>query len=255
MKAYVTQSLIPMYRDPDYHSELVNEILFGEIIELNGSYGDWTKVKCLLYDYEGWICSYAFEIINDDEDITKYKVITSITALIEWKNQMLWVSKGARIYNFMGVNIINGKFRENNTKLSFGNILEDAQSLLYTPYRWGGKTPLGIDCSGFVQLVFYTNNIILPRDAAEQSELGEARIFAQDAYPGDLAFFGTTEYDEENHKDRIVINHVGIILNNSTIIHAFKNVHIDMFDHYGIYSEILKKYTHQLMFTKKIIEY
>ncbi|HHW58855.1 MAG: C40 family peptidase [Bacteroidales bacterium] len=254
MKAYVTQSIIPMYRDPDYQSELINEILFGELIELNGSYGDWTKVKCLFYDYEGWICSYAFDILNEDDDISKYKTITSITALIEIKDQIMCVSKGARIYDFMKINIVDGKFRENNTKISVGNIIEDAQSLLFSPYRWGGKTPFGVDCSGFVQLVFYVNNIILPRDAKEQSKIGEARIFAHDAYPGDLAFFGNIVYDEENQREIININHVGIVLNNSTIIHAFKSVHIDMFDHYGIYSENLKKYTHQLMFTKKVLE-
>ena len=120
-------------------------------------------------------------------------------------------------------------------------------------YRWEANT---FWCRLFwiCAIGFYVNNIILPRDAKEQSKIGEARIFAHDAYPGDLAFFGNIVYDEENQREIININHVGIVLNNSTIIHAFKSVHIDMFDHYGIYSENLKKYTHQLMFTKKVLE-
>jgi cell wall-associated NlpC family hydrolase len=67
---------------------------------------------------------------------------------------------------------------------------------------WGGKTPFGIDCSGFTQMVYKLNGFHLLRDASQQSTQGEALSFIEESEPGDLAFF-----DNEG-----TIIHVGIIM-------------------------------------------
>ena len=99
----------------------------------------------------------------------------------------------------------------NNEFLDLKNIIEIAQSLLGISYRWGGKSSLGFDCSGFVQAVYLAAGILLPRDSWQQSDfLKESRIEGNLSNPGDLHFFG------KNGK----ISHVGISTGGLGIIHC-----------------------------------
>jgi len=115
---------------------------------------------------------------------------------------------------------------------------------LNSPYLWGGKNPFGIDCSGFTQLVFKLNGHKISRDASQQVELGSPLSFVEEAEAGDLAFF-------DNEEGKIV--HVGILLDNQTIIHASGKIRIDKFDHYGIFHSEIKKYSHNLRVIKRIL--
>ena len=112
------------------------------------------------------------------------------------------------------------------------------------PYLWGGRSPFGIDCSGFTQLSFKLNGYKLPRDAYQQVELGTPLSFVEEAEAGDLAFF-------DNEEGKIV--HVGILLNDHQIIHASGFVKIDRFDHYGIFNSDTKRYSHTLRVIKRIL--
>lgn len=124
------------------------------------------------------------------------------------------------------------------------SIIHDAEELIETPYLWGGRTQWGIDCSGFVQLVYRLSGLLMPRDASEQAKHGNTMSFISEAKPGDLAFF-------DNEDGNII--HVGIVYSPSEIIHASKKVRIDKIDHNGIYNDELKKYTHQLRVMKNVI--
>ena len=84
----------------------------------------------------------------------------------------------------------------------------------------------------------------LLRDAKRQATQGEVLSFIEESEPGDLAFF-----DNENGE----ITHVGIILKDYHIIHAFGNVRIDTLDHSGIFNAELQKHTHKLRVIKKMI--
>ncbi|MEO6348825.1 MAG: C40 family peptidase, partial [Aquaticitalea sp.] len=124
------------------------------------------------------------------------------------------------------------------------NLLNTAFTYLNSPYMWGGKTPFGIDCSGFTQMVYKLNGYKLLRDASQQASQGIALSFIEESEPGDLAFF-------DNEEGRIV--HVGIIMEDNYIIHAHGQVRIDRLDYSGIYNIDKQKHTHKLRVIKKII--
>jgi len=87
-------------------------------------------------------------------------------------------------------------------------VCRTARRFLGIPYLWGGCSPLGLDCSGFVQLVMRLHGVALPRDAHEQARRGEP---VEAPAAGDLVFFGPEEAR---------ITHVGLMLDGERFIHA-----------------------------------
>jgi cell wall-associated NlpC family hydrolase len=106
-----------------------------------------------------------------------------------------------------------------------------AQSLLNAPYLWGGKNAMGIDCSGFTQVVYATQGVNLLRNAREQMTQGELVPSLAEAQPGDLAFFDHADRDPKATN----ISHVGLLLSPTEIIHCSGCVHIDTIDKQGIH--------------------
>ena len=118
-------------------------------------------------------------------------------------------------------------------------IVDTAFMYLNAPYLWGGKTPFGIDCSGFTQMVYKLNGFKLLRDASQQATQGEPLSFIEESEPGDLAFFDNAEGQ---------ITHVGIMMQDHYIIHAHGKVRIDRIDHSGTVS-----YTHLTLPTSDLV--
>ena len=106
-----------------------------------------------------------------------------------------------------------------------------AQTLLNAPYLWGGKNAMGIDCSGFTQVVYAATGVNLLRNAREQITQGELVPNLAQAQPGDLAFFDHADRDPNATN----ISHVGLLLDNKTIIHCSGCVHVDDIDEMGIH--------------------
>lgn len=124
-----------------------------------------------------------------------------------------------------------------------GFILQVARQYLHAPYQWGGRSPFGIDCSGFVQMVFKAAGYRLPRDAHQQAEQGIGLASLSQAEPGDVAFF--------ERDGRIV--HTGIILEEQKIIHARGRVRIDLLDERGILDIQTQSYSHVFSHVKRFI--
>jgi cell wall-associated NlpC family hydrolase len=92
-------------------------------------------------------------------------------------------------------------------------ILESAYSYLGSPYRYGGTTPNGFDCSGFVRYVFNENGVKLGRSSREQALEGVS-VPLSDLRPGDLIFF------KMHRRKHFLIDHVGLYVGNGQFIHA-----------------------------------
>ncbi|MFV8342567.1 NlpC/P60 family protein [Flavobacterium sp. XS2P39] len=246
-------AIIPLRFEPSDRSEIVSQVLFGEHFEILEQLKQWSRIKMQYDDYEGWIDSKQYQLISEssfnqlseDSIILNADLIEYITAS---NNLLIPIPLGSSL-SFLHHNDINTSYFEfEGTKISGikpkEGLINTSFLYLNAPYLWGGKTPFGIDCSGFTQMVYKLNGYQLLRDASQQATQGEPLSFIEESEPGDLAFF-------DNEEGNII--HVGIIMADNHIIHASGKVRIDRLDHLGIYNAETNKHTHKLRVIKKII--
>ncbi len=241
-------SLVPLRAEATDRSEMVTQLLYGEHFTVLEKNKNWSRIRLAFDGYEGWIdnkqwLSIAEDIFNDCQQ----NPATLSADLVDFVNcenhQLLSICLGSTVssakvfqhsYEGHSVTGIHEK----------PHIVETAFQYLNAPYLWGGKSPFGIDCSGFTQMVYKLNGHRLLRDASQQATQGEALSFIEESEPGDLAFF-----DNEEGK----ITHVGIIMADNYIVHAHGKVRIDRLDHSGIFNYDLRRHTHQLRVIKRIV--
>ncbi len=96
---------------------------------------------------------------------------------------------------------LDSKF-DGKVSKSISSILKDAEKYIGTPYKFGGNTSSGFDCSGFTVKVFDENDFKLPRRSSDQAEAGN-KIDINEVKPGDLLFFATAGGSR--------VSHVGIV--------------------------------------------
>ena len=246
--------IIPLRKEAKDQSEIVSQVLFGQHFKILEVTPKWIRIKLASDNYEGWICAKQYEEITyedyDNLTINDFPLVSSRFSNIQGINskETVPISMGATLpfFNKGIVKIRKRKFKfagniaSNNTN----DLLKYAYELLNAPYLWGGKSILGIDCSGFTQVVYSLCGIKLPRDAYQQAELGET-VALKDIKPTDLVFF-------KNDNNRI--HHVGIALENNQIIHASGKVKIDDLSNEGIIHSKSKELTHRLHSIKRILE-
>ena len=248
-------SVIPLRAEPTDKSEIVNHILFGELLEVVGKQEQWRKVRTVYDNYEGWLDGKQITPLKTEDFFILGKAETPVTLdvvqiAVYDRNHMIPVVLGSSLPAFDGKKIsINSTdyFYEGNTRCGKvtdkKSVVENSFMYMNAPYLWGGRSPFGIDCSGFTQMVYKLCGIKLRRDAGQQAEEGTTVHLLEEAEPGDLVFFD----NEEGH-----IVHCGIILPGERIIHASGRVRIDKLDHHGIFNSETKKYSHHLRLVKRI---
>ena len=246
-------AIVPVRSEPSDRSEIVTQLLFGEHIQILERKNQWARIKIQFDDYEGWVDSKQYQVISEANynQLSKEAIILNAD-LIDYitapDNLLLPIPLGASLTFLNNSDINTSNFDFEGTKTSGikpkSALINTAFMYLNAPYLWGGKTPFGIDCSGFTQMVYKLNGYKIHRDASQQALDGEPLSFIEESEAGDLAFF---DNDEGN------IIHVGIIMDNNYIIHASGKVRIDRLDHLGIYNPELNKHTHKLRVIKTII--
>lgn len=245
-------SIVPMRNEASDKSEMVNQILFGEHFKVLQSQKKWSKIRLSHDSYEGWICNKQWVEISEEDYKQLDKEIPTISIDIldiinKDHHQPIVIGSILPFYK-SGHALINNEMYKFDGLTTPGfvkkeKIVENSLMFLNSPYLWGGRSPLGVDCSGFSQIVYRLQGIDLPRDAYQQAKVGTTLSFVEESEPGDLAFFDNQEG---------VINHVGIILKDNHIIHASGKVRIDRMDQQGIFNSELGIHTHKLRLIKSI---
>lgn len=245
-------SIIPLRETANDRSQMVTQLLFGETYSILKQEDKWLFVQIDHDTYEGWIDKKQFTPATTS--MQNAALTYDLTHPIVINNHHIPLVLGSKLHNFDGINCsiekqkasYNGlAVQPNDFAFNEERVTKTALKYLHTPYLWGGRSPFGIDCSGFTQNVYQFFAVALPRDAYQQATQGQIVGFAEEAQPGDLAFF---DREEDGH-----IIHVGIILKDKQIIHASGKVRIDPFDHFGIFNKEENKYTHKLRIIKRVV--
>jgi gamma-D-glutamyl-L-lysine dipeptidyl-peptidase len=245
--AICTAPAAPMRKEASHRSEMTNQLLFGETLQVLEEKEEWLRVKSLYDGYEGWVTHHLIEEVNEDVARLPLEYILHNNPLEHC------IVGGSHIHLPLGAHLTGynpqtgtlwkehweyvGSVKTVHANIQAEAVVRTAMQFLNAPYLWGGKTILGMDCSGLVQTVFKIYGIPLLRDAYQQATQGESVGHLSKARAGDVAFF-------HNKEGRII--HVGIVFRPGGIIHASGTVRIDDLDENGIVHSDSGKRTHEL---------
>lgn len=260
MKEWVVNrcTVTPVRMEPSEGSEQLTQLLFGEVCQVLERLPRWTKIRSTVDGQTGWVDFKMVTSIGDEAKGDEAKgigvVAVPIAAATDMeKGEELMLTLGTRLPNYAHgtFEILGKKYLINPACVSHledalqtvghpaGYRLESkgeevctiAQTLLNAPYLWGGKNAMGIDCSGFTQVVYSVFGVNLLRNAREQITQGTPVASLAEAQAGDLAFFDHADRDPKATN----ISHVGLLLDKQTIIHCSGCVHVDYIDDMGIH--------------------
>jgi cell wall-associated NlpC family hydrolase len=244
--AVVINAVENMHRRPTSSSDVVSQAILGTNVrvlrkERNADGEDWYEVETP-DTYKGWIVSSALGFLKPGEkpyasagkifsvsallantyrepDVTKHKPVkvAPISSVLEvvGERDARWLEVnlpcGTRVWIQRG----DGEVREAPMvwpRTTPEDMVALSKRFIGLPYFWGGTSPLGLDCSGFVQLVYKMSGIPILRDADIQFEgSGLVEVAAGDEAIGDLVFFGSAKNK---------IGHVGMMIDAEYFINA-----------------------------------
>ena len=233
--AVISVPAAPVRRKPGHRKEMVNQLLFGESVKVLNTKGDlWVKVRSMHDGYEGWMTNTLLQFVDGKvanklnpfvtTDMLNIALVGDSQMNIPVGSSLPFFKDGKGKLGDIEYHFSGHYFKRDEKEPSVELVKQLTAKWLNVPYLWGGRTPLGVDCSGFVQVIFKLMGIDLPRDAWQQAQEGKPVKKISEAQAGDLAFF--------DNKEDIV--HVGILLGNEQIIHASGKVKIDAINKKGV---------------------
>lgn len=243
--ALASLSVSNLRSQPSNASELVSQLLMGTPMKVLDFRNSWCRIQTPEH-YIGWIEASQLQRFNPNEMEHWKKSNRYMFNLLSGCAYDAPTLKGnivsdlvlgdlfeveARVHRFLRIRTPDGRIGYVRKKgcLSFANwsksvpnaqsILSVAKQMMGSPYLWGGISSKAMDCSGLVKLAYYSQGIILARDASQQAEYGESIDFKNmnNLQPGDLLFFGRSAKR---------ITHVGIYMGKGNFIHASGMVQI-----------------------------
>ena len=241
-KAVVTANVAGMHAEPHGRSEQTSQAIFGETVRVHEDSGEYTRIQTP-DSYSGWILSSKLSLLETDErypDPTRAAMIASLILPVfreaSGRSERITVltigtavelAEGDADAEFYPIRFPGGQvgYVESSALIvphypaiaDLGpNLVVVAMGMIGIPYLWGGRTPFGFDCSGYVQRVYWLNGHVIPRDAYQQaaSDLFEP-VEKENLRAGDLVFFASR--DDPRGRG---ITHVGMALDSARFIHA-----------------------------------
>ena len=210
----VRSAIAPLVGDARISAPLTSQLLAGDVLQLVDGRGDWLHVRGA-DDYEGWT-HVGYLMPFTGTEATWRISLGCVTRDADGPRRALPL--GARVAP--GLDVVEGEAIDSTARAAQfprdrDAIVRSARSLFSgTSYQWGGVTPWGVDCSGFVQRIFALHGVPLRRDAWQQADdtvLVSDDVTAEHA-PGDLLFF--------SDRDDKRITHVGIGTGDGGMIHS-----------------------------------
>lgn len=250
--AVVTVPAAPVRKEPNHRHEMTNQLFFGEGVKIITKKDDiWLEVESVFDNYKGWLTTHLVTEIEHVPESCNQLAPDFLNTMV-FNNQVMHIPMSSSLPNYKNKkgNIAGTEYLFDAKPINTSTIknkqlrlIKNARRWLNAPYLWGGKTILGVDCSGFCQTQYKLIGTAICRDAKQQALYGKTVANLQNAKAGDLAFF--------HDKEEIV--HVGILLGGDKIIHASGKVRIDLMDKKGIIRADTGQRTHQLKSIKRIL--
>jgi len=187
----IVKSSTQMKSDKTGKSSLETECLFGETVEILDEYFDWVYCKLISDNYHGWINKNSLGKLSE----STHRVIVKRTFIYKEPNPksetLMYLPMGSNLAvtckysgwaltSFIHENKIKVGYVPNEHIVDLTHKFKDwvatAQLLEGTPYRWGGRDTIGIDCSALLQLSYQTYGKILPRNSSEQIKFKKRNV-------------------------------------------------------------------------------
>lgn len=260
MVSIALHSVVPVRTEARESAEQSTQMLFGELCTILEQIPRWNRIKLLSDGQEGWVDAKMIAPMNTEEE-KGYRAALKDAAMVampmayavsENNGQTIPLTAGTRLTNYkdgrfevlgVGFRIDSSMVLTTPHELNQGNLLQTVRFFINIPYLWGGKNALGMDCSGFTQVVMSLFGKSILRNAGEQVRQGLEVKKLKDVQAGDLVFF-----DHEDGK----ISHVGIAIDNNRVIHCSGRVKVEKLDETGIFSAEQGVYTHHLAAIRRL---
>ena len=228
----INQPVVNIYLQPEDDTEVDSQVIYGSAIEVIEQLSSWSKIRAV-DGVQGWVQSSQVTSNLSFEKSNKLRSVKSLFAHIYRVTDttpfppLLTLPYGSKVKldetvdkgeRWVQIELISGEkvwiqrgdidFTPQTKTLE--EMIAFSKKFLGLPYTWGGTSSYGLDCSGFVQMLFKEMGFLLPRNAQDQAQCPLFTPVAQeDLQPGDLVFFGKT---------RII--HVGLYLGDGEFIHS-----------------------------------